>query len=120
MTMAKQYTVTAACVTHIPVDGPDGRMLATFYAGATLPEGVPADRIQHLLDAGLIAESGQVSEEEASARLTGEDPPTRLNGRSSKADLVDHAVRQGMTREEAEGMSRDDLLDRYVRKDKGE
>lgn len=116
MTMAKQYTVTAACVAHIPVDGPDGRMLAMFYQGAVLPEGVPADRIKHLLDAGLIAESGQVSEEEASARLTGEELPAKVNGRSSKADLVEHAVAQGVTREEAEGMTRDDLLDRYVRK----
>jgi hypothetical protein len=116
MTMAKQYTVTGACVAHIPVDGPDGRMLAMFYAGAVLPEGVPEGRIQHLLDAGLIAETGQVSEEEASARLTGEPVPTTVNGRSSKSDLIEHAVGKGLPREEAEGMSREQILDRYVRK----
>lgn len=59
--MAKRYQVTAACVTHIP--GPSllgsGTALGTLYQDAILPPGVPADRIKHLLDNGLIAECGE-------------------------------------------------------------
>jgi hypothetical protein len=123
--MAKKYVVTGACVTHVPVDGPEGKTLVTLYQNTPLPEGVPEDRIQHLLDNNLIAEAGSDEAEERIAEAfapNNAEPPQvpaagkTVNGRSSKTDLVEHAVSQGMTREEAEGMTRDDLLDRYVRK----
>lgn len=127
----KTYIVTGACVTHIPVAGPDGKMLVTLYQGAPLPEGVPDDRIRHLLDSNLIAvEGGDADEALAEAYAPAPEPPNPavipapfdpmsvkpLDGRSSKQDLVEHAVRQGMSREEAEGMTRKDLADKYVRK----
>jgi hypothetical protein len=56
--MAKNYVVTGACVTHIPVAGSEGTMLVTLYQGAPLPEGVPDDRVKHLLDSNLIDEVG--------------------------------------------------------------
>jgi hypothetical protein len=130
--MSKKYVVTGACVTHIPVAGPEGQMLTTLYQGSPMPEGVPDDRIQHLLDSNLIAaEGGDADEALAEAFAPAPAPPNpavvpepytlperaaKVNGRSSKADLVDHAVNQGMEREEAEAMSRDDLLNKYVRK----
>jgi hypothetical protein len=33
-------------------------MLVTLYQGAPLPEGVPDDRIKHLLDSNLVEEVG--------------------------------------------------------------
>jgi hypothetical protein len=133
--MATKYVVTGACVTHIPVAGPGGSMLETFYQGALLPAGVPDDRIKHLLDNNLIAAEGEDADEAlADAYAPASEPvnpavvpppfelPERrpVNGRSSRADLVEHAVQQGMDREEAEGMSREELRDRYVRKPEGE
>lgn len=129
--MAKHYVVTGACVTHIPVTDSGGPMLVTLYQGAQLPEGVPEDRIKHLLDNNLIAAEGEDADEALADAWAPApavpDPavvpapfaiPERkpVNGRSSKADLVDHAVDQGMDRDEADAMSREDLLDRYVRK----
>lgn len=103
--MAKKYRVTAPCVVHIPVSTSEGPMLGTFYKDALLPEGVPAEKLKHLLDSNLIAEV--------------DEPPAepKLNARTSKGDLVDHAVAQGdMTKEEAEALSLKDLQARYVNK----
>jgi hypothetical protein len=115
--MSKQYKVTAPCVVHVPVSTSDGPMLGTFYKDAILPGDVPAEKLKHLLDSGLIEEVGgsdRATEEEQDDGGSGDPKP--LNGRSSKADLVAHAVANGMNREDAEAMSRDDLLDMYVRK----
>lgn len=112
---SKQYTVTGACVTHIPVAGPDGKMLVTLYQGAPMPEGVPDDRIKHLLDSNLIEEVGGEGGVE-SKEVKESDTPKPLNGRASKDDLVAHAVANGMNQDDAEAMSRDQLLDMYVRK----
>jgi hypothetical protein len=116
---SKQYVVTGACVTHIPVAGPDGQMLVTLYQGAPLPEGVPDDRIKHLLGSNLIEEVGGKAKAEPKKQAKepdGSDKPKPLNGQSSKPDLVAHAVTQGMTPEDAEKLTRDQLLDMYVRK----
>lgn len=117
-----KYVVTGACITHVPAAGPDGPLLVTLYQGAPLPEGVPADRVKHLLDNNLIAKVGDVGEAMAEQQDNsgqgdgGSEDPKPLNGRSSKADLVAHAVANGMSQEDAEAMSRDDLLGMYVRK----
>lgn len=106
--MPKKYKVTAPCVVHIPVSTSDGPMLATFYKDALLPEGVPADKLKHLLGSNLIAEIAEVDESPAEPKL---------NARTSKGDLVAHAVAQGdMTQEEAEALSLKDLQARYVNK----
>lgn len=62
-TKAKRYRVTAPCITHIPSTSyagtgltRSGVALITLYHGDFLPEGVPADKIRHLLDLGMIAE----------------------------------------------------------------
>jgi hypothetical protein len=115
--MAKNYVVTGACVTHIPVAGSEGTMLVTLYQGAPLPEGVPDDRVKHLLDSNLIAKVGdEPAAEPAGGQDGGEqEAPKPLDGRSSKADLVAHAVANGMNQEDAEKLKRDELLDMYVR-----
>jgi hypothetical protein len=114
---SKQYVVTGACVTHIPVAGPDGQMLVTLYQGAPMPEGVPDDRIKHLLDSNLIEEvGGKVKAEPKEEGDEEPETPKPLDGRSSKADLVAHAVANGMNQEDAEKLTRDQLLDMYVRK----
>ncbi len=67
-----KYQVIAPCITHIPVPGVGGTSLDTLYQGAILPDGVPQDRIKHLLDTGLIVEVG------ADAQPVGvgtQDPP---------------------------------------------
>jgi hypothetical protein len=115
--MSKNYVVTGACVTHIPVAGPGGQMLVTLYQGAPMPEGVPEARLKHLLDSNLIEEVGGKAEPKKQAKESGDgDKPKPLNGQSSKADLVAHAVTQGMASEDAEKLTRDQLLDMYVRK----
>lgn len=117
-----KYVVTGACVTHVPAAGPDGPLLVTLYQGAPLPEGVPADRVKHLLDSNLIAKADSADEVMAEQQKNagqgdgGSEDPKPLNGRSSKADLVAHAVANGMSEEDANAMSRDDLLNMYVRK----
>lgn len=112
---SKQYVVTGACVTHIPVAGPNGPMLVTLYQGASMPEGVPDDRIKHLLDSNLIEEVGGKAKAEPKQEDKDPDGPKPLDGRSSKADLVAHAVANGMNQEDAEKLKRDELLDMYVR-----
>lgn len=124
-----KYVVTGACVTHVPAAGPDGQMLVTLYQGAQLPEGVPEDRVKHLLDNNLIAKADSDEAEEAILESYApnkgdqgpaepkQDPASKpVNGRSSKDDLVAHAVANGMNEEDAKAMSRDDLLNMYVRK----
>lgn len=113
--MSKNYVVTGACVTHIPVAGPDGPMLVTLYQNAPMPEGVPDDRLKHLLDSKLIEEVKQAKAEPEPEEAKEPEAPKPLDGRSSKADLVAHAVANGMNQEDAEKLKRDELLAVYVR-----
>ncbi|HVE26571.1 MAG TPA: hypothetical protein VNC22_14260 [Sporichthya sp.] len=112
----KQYKVTAPCVVHIPVSTSDGPMLSTFYTDAVLPAGVPEEKLKHLLDSNLIEEVGGKTKAEPK-KESDEEPetPKPLDVRSSKADLVAHAVANGMNQEDAEKLKRDELLDMYVR-----
>lgn len=117
-----QYQVTAACVAHIPAMGPGGVTLGVYYQGAILPDGVPEDRIKHLLDAGMISAVDQVEPDASGQEQAGGsggtplDPPSSVNSRSSKGDLVEYGVAQGGNREELDALTRDQLIDRYVRK----
>jgi hypothetical protein len=106
--MAKRYEVTGACVTHIPVSTSQGVMLTTLYRGAMLPADVPADRVKHLLDSNLVKPVGGDEPEPAEGK-------TAVNSRSSKADLVAYGVAHGDDRAELEALTREELLDLYVR-----
>jgi hypothetical protein len=55
------YKVTAECAAHIPVETPEGRMLTTLYKNSVLPEGVPQDRIDHLLSVGAIERTDEAA-----------------------------------------------------------
>lgn len=121
--MAKQFRVIGACVTDIPVQTSNGVIRTTLYQDAVLPEGVPAERIAHLLDVKLIEEIGGgksqplVTKEsiEAGARESGEG--RTVNSRSSKAELVDHGVAKGDSRAELEAMTFKELQAKYVKAD---
>lgn len=111
-----RYQVTAPCVVHVPAMTPSGPALGTYYQDAILPEGVPENKIRHLLDAGMIAAVGGA--DPAPTRPDSEQaerPATTVNARSSKGDLIEHGVAQGGDRAELEDLTREQLLDRYVR-----
>jgi hypothetical protein len=122
--MAKQYQVVGACATDIPVGTSQGETRVTLYRGAVLPEDTPQKRIEHLLSVHLIEEMGAKPEkrvppvtrmEEEQQKPPSGESPKPLNGQSLKADLVAHAVTQGMAQDDAEKLTRDQLLDMYVR-----
>lgn len=110
-----QYQVVGACVANVPVDTPQGSQLAMFHQHALLPPGVPADRIAHLLSVGLIKEVGGSGTPEPKPAAP-EQPSGSVNARSSKGDLVEYGVANGGDRAELDAMTREQLLDRYVRK----
>ncbi|MFI7468140.1 hypothetical protein [Nonomuraea sp. NPDC049646] len=121
--MAKTYRVVGACVTNLPVSTAQGTQLATFYTGSILPEAVPADRVKHLLSVGLIEEvpgeakptGATPTEPTATGSSQQTQPPDTVNGRSSKGDLVEYGVARGANRDELDNMTREQLLERYVR-----
>jgi hypothetical protein len=82
--MSKNYVVTGACVTHIPVAGPDGKMLVTLYQGAPMPEGVPDDRLKHLLDSKLIEEVGGSSQSTEAKRQPARPKPAEQKSADQK------------------------------------
>lgn len=121
--MPKKYQVVGACATDIPVATAEGSIRVTLYRGNVLPEGVPEARLEHLLSVGLIEELDKGEdpvppEAQAGTAPSGEQGgEAKLNSRSSKGDLANHAVLKGdMTRDEADAMTRDQLLARYVTK----
>jgi hypothetical protein len=117
--VAKQYKVTAPCVVNVPVSSEQGAQLTTFYRDALLPEGVPAARVKHLLDSHLIAEVKTDAPAKAEGRKRESNPPappSAVNARSSKAELVAYGVAQDDgTVEELDALTRDELLAKYVR-----
>lgn len=52
----KRFQVTAPCVVHIPSRTVSGPSLGTYFRDAILPDGVPEDRLKHLLDSNMIVE----------------------------------------------------------------
>lgn len=66
--MATEYEVTGDMIVHIPVTTSNGPMLVDLYKGARLPEGVPQERIQHLLDSNLIKEVGKSEQAKPTSR----------------------------------------------------
>ncbi|MGI5423065.1 hypothetical protein [Actinomadura luteofluorescens] len=121
-----KYVVTAPCLVHVPFDTPQGRQLGTLYTGAVVPESAPKEKIQFWLDGGMIrkveaAPEPEQTEEPGSPEVSKSQgptpapegdlaPPPTGGAGSGKDAWVDYAVKRGFTREEAEGMSRDDLI----------
>lgn len=75
--MATQYEITAEMVVHIPVTTANGPMLVDLYKGAVLPDGVPQERIQQLLEGNLIKEVGK--------DVQADKPAAKPASRSTKA-----------------------------------
>lgn len=120
----KRYKVTAPCVVHIPTVNASGPSLGTFYQHAILPDGVPADKLKHLLDSSMIVEIGEdgAPVEQAAEKPAGDGDPGggkaeagKITARSSKGDLVAYAVTQGLAKEEAEALTVKDLVARFVK-----
>jgi hypothetical protein len=98
--------------------------LGTFYKDAFLPDDVPPEKLDHLLEAKMIVEVEEGGDNEPSSQ-TPEDvkergesqqaQPATVNARSSKADLVAYGVARGASQAELEEMTREQLLDRYIR-----
>ncbi|WP_188188048.1 hypothetical protein [Nonomuraea sp. SYSU D8015] len=121
--MAK-YQVTAPCVVHIPINTVAGPALGTFYKDAFLPDDVPQEKIDHLLANKMIVEveeggdnepSSQTPEDVEQASTVQMAEPAAVNSRSSKSDLVAYGVSRGASQAELDDMTREQLLDRYVR-----
>jgi len=125
--MAKTtYVVTAPYITVV-TGTPNGPRLVGFYAGATLPDDVSDESIKHHLDQGMIAKSADAEKELAAAPgentsptgSTGEivslEAPSDLpKGNASLDEWAAYAKSQGMTDEELDGLSRDQLRERYT------
>ncbi|MFD1547011.1 hypothetical protein [Nonomuraea guangzhouensis] len=119
-----RYQVTAPCVVHVPAMTPSGPALGTYYQGAILPDGVPQEKLDHLLNSGMIraldepkpASGGEREEPAEKSDGASDDPaPPSVNSASRKADLIDYGIAHGGDRDELETLTRDQLLDRYVR-----
>jgi hypothetical protein len=104
-----KYKVTAPCVVNVPVSSERGAQLTTFYRGALLPAGVPADRVKHLLDSNLV--------EQVKGDTPVEEQPATVNSRSSKAELVEYGVAQGDDRAALDPMTVKELKELYVKGD---
>lgn len=116
--MAKQYRVVGACVTDIPVQTSNGVIRTTLYQDAVLPEGVPAERIAHLLDVKLIEEIGGGKPAPLVTRESIEAGAAKaVNSRSNKGELVDYGVAQGGNRDELEALNHKELQAKYLKAD---
>lgn len=118
------YRVSAPLVILSDANGAD----VYLYRGAQLTSQDVKDR-QDLLDSKMIVTAaeydkvdaktdpgGNVVDESADAGTSGDGlgadgTPT---SRANKAQLVEYAVAQGMPQEEAEGMTKAQLADKYV------
>jgi hypothetical protein len=127
----KRYRVTAACVVHVPVVTQAGPALGTLYRDAVFTADPDSEKVAHLLGSGMVEEigddgqlvaSGPPAPAKASAAKaetgqgagSGSQAP-QVTARSTKAELVDHAVAQGVDRGEAEKLTVKELQERYVR-----
>lgn len=89
-----------------------------FYAGAVLPEHLPAEELKRLEGRGLLAKVA----EPVAAKPQADPPsdpagdgsaPDRPSAAGAKAAWVEYAVAQGMDRDEADKLTRDQLVDAY-------
>ena len=116
--MAPTYVVTAPYITVV-TSTHDGPKLLGFYAGAHLPDDVSEESIAHHLRLGMIAEL-----EDAEAALA--EPaepndglgtltnPEQPKGNASLEEWTAYATASGMSADELEGLTRDQIRDRYT------
>lgn len=71
------------------------------YEGGLLPADVAPDVLAHLVDGNLVVE------------VSVDEPVDEPAGNASHDDWVAYAVSQGMSEDEAEALSRDELRDLY-------
>jgi hypothetical protein len=133
----KTYRVTAPCVVHVPVAAPTGTTFDTLYQDAVFTGDPDSEKIRHLLDSDMIVPVGgdaatadttdtAATADPAAGGTAGTDTRRRqeltepqvapVTARSSKSELVDYAVSQGMDRTEAEKLTVKELQERYVPK----
>jgi hypothetical protein len=122
----KTYVVKGAYVTA-PVTSDQGTVILGFQKGAPLPDSVPQDSIDHLLSVDLITENADevdIYAPTATLDALGRTPAGDDSGDNSdgppaksapKAEWVEHAVTQGMPRDQAEAATTQQLQDKYAR-----
>lgn len=118
------YRIKAACVVATV-----GGVRRECYPPAMLPDDIPQAEIDHFLDSGLIEEVEDLAAP-IPADAVGWPAPTpdaagssgdttsgsaRPSQAAPKAAWVDYATTQGATREDADGMSKADLVEKYGR-----
>lgn len=88
-----------------------------FYAGAVLPARANSDDLERLTRKGMVAEVEEPApepvakpESEPEAELVAETSSPRPAQNASKADWVAYAESQGFSSDEAEAMSKADLI----------
>lgn len=133
MTDVTNYKVVGECA-HVKVDG--GLRLA--YKGAPVPDGQDPKRLEHLLSTGLIAKvddadlapnaavvadefattggqrvkpevDSEQEQKRAAAKAKLPTDGSAPDGRASHEVWVEYAVSKGLSREESEKASKDDL-----------
>ncbi len=144
--MGDKYQIVGECAHVVVTDHTGVSAVNLLYKGAFLPDGVDKDRLQHLLDTGLVAEvkdgeeiapnaavaqdpavgippltapaddtgdkgSGvpELTAEQQAARATLPADGSAPDGRAAHDVWVEYAVIQGLSREEAAKVSKDEL-----------
>lgn len=106
--MAKQYVVTAPLVVTKDEAGAD----VYLYSGAPVPSIVPAAAVKALADLKMVTavRSTTQASTTSGAQATGGVP----NKSAAVGDWRAYAVSQGLTAEEAEALTKDQLQERFT------
>lgn len=108
------YIVTGELVTA-QVTTEMGSTVLGFLKGAVLPPSVPAETVAHLLDVNLIAAVGEPVA--ATAGPLGQQPAVSPPaGNASLEAWRDFARTQGMSEADLDGLTRDELRERFAAK----
>lgn len=84
------------------------------YQGAVIPW-LPEDLASHLLDLGMVHEVGGRAQAAEAEEADPEEPESDSKPKhvAPKAEWVDYAVTQGADRDEAEDMTKAELIELY-------
>lgn len=114
--MSKVHLVTGPLVIARDTEGHD----LYLYQGAVIPATVDAAERKRLVETGLVSEGDPydalpdpLAVDDGSTAGDSDDD-SKPAGNAAKAEWVDYAVDQGMPREDAEALGRDDLRDKYA------
>lgn len=105
--MAKTYNVTSPLV----IAKLQGGTYVHLYEGAPLPEDVDADQLKQLVDQKMVAEADTAPVDDPADDPGGGGKPA---GNASLEKWQEYARSQGASDADLDGVSRDDLRDRYV------